>query len=180
MSWYPGSCNNDKSESVDVHVSCRQIAPKYKPCDVKLSITGNKLLNFALTLCLFNVSIKNSFGLFWNNYWTLLDFIGQINIPRVAENRYFMFGINKSWQHMIKIIFCTSKVIINLPCSFFSVYHNTNYPKGRMMTPVSQDKYTTSNIHCHASQQIRRVWTTYGKHINISYIENTSFWLSVN
>ena len=70
MSWYPGSCNNDKSESVDVHVSCRQIAPKYKPCDVRLSITGNKLLNFALTLCIFNVSIKNSFGLFWNIDWT--------------------------------------------------------------------------------------------------------------
>ena len=175
MSWYPGSCNNDKSESVDVHVSCRQIAPKYKPCDARLSITGNKLLNFALTLCIFNVSIKNSFGLFLE-YW--LDF-RQINIPRVAEIRYFMFGINKSWQHMIKIIFCTSKVTINLPCSFFSVYHNTNYLKGRMLTPVSQDKYTTSNIHCHASQQIRRVWTTYGKHVNI-YTENTSFWLSVN
>ena len=70
MSWYPGSCNNDKSESVEVHVSCRQIAPKYKPCDARLSITGNKLLNFALTLCIFNVSIKNSFWLFWNIDWT--------------------------------------------------------------------------------------------------------------
>ena len=43
MSWYPGSCNNDKSESVDVYVSCRQIAPKYKPCDACGAIHVNSV-----------------------------------------------------------------------------------------------------------------------------------------
>ena len=66
ISWYPGNCNNDKLESLEVHVSCRQIAPKCRPWNARLSITGNIQLNFAVTLSIFNVRIENSYGLFWN------------------------------------------------------------------------------------------------------------------
>ena len=37
---------------------------------------------------------------------------------------YFMFRINKGWQHMIKIIFRTSQVSINMAGTLFSIYHN--------------------------------------------------------
>ena len=42
MCLYLGSCNNAKSESLEVHASCRQIAPKYRPCDVRLLMTEKK------------------------------------------------------------------------------------------------------------------------------------------
>ena len=37
-------------ECLDNMLSCRQIAPKYRLWEARLSITGNRLLNFALTL----------------------------------------------------------------------------------------------------------------------------------
>ena len=180
INWYPGSCNNDKSESLEVDVSCRQISPKYRPWDARLSITRNRLSNFVLTLCIFDVSIRNSIWLFWN-----IDWISDISIYCEWQKFvicYFMFRINKSWQHMVKIIFRTSQVSIKMACTLFSNYHSTITHKRQSDNPgfITWICNWESKIHCHASQQIRRVWTINQNHTNISYIENKTFWWSVN
>ena len=115
------SCNNDKSESLEVHIACRQIAPKYRSWDERLSITGNELSNLALTLWILNVSIMNSF-------LAILKYrldLRHITVLRVTKICYFMFRINKRWQNVIKIIFRTSQVSIKTVYSLFRIYHNT-------------------------------------------------------
>ena len=78
-------------------------------------------------------------------------------------------------QHMIKIILCTNRFVIEMACSLLSIYHNTITHKGRMIIPVSYDGCATEKIHCPASQKIRRLWTKKVKLVNISYIKNKIF-----
>ena len=40
---------------------------------------------------------------------------------------------------MIKIILCTSQVVIKMACSLLDIYHNTITHKDRVITPVSYD-----------------------------------------
>ena len=102
--WYPGSCNNDKSESLEVHVSCRQIAPKYRPWDERLK-------DWKIIMCGMNgmcpfPSLNGVTGEFWewvsnnvpNFTWLVVTYPCGFKLTHDRQ-RYF-HSITCSWKYL--------------------------------------------------------------------------------
>ena len=146
INWYPGSCDNYKSESLEIHVSCRQIDPKYRPSEARLFITGNKLLNFALTIRICSVNIKNLIPLFIN---------ADCNSDISTLHELQIFGIwysewtkvDNTWSFSVPAMLSEK-----LPCFLFNIYHGTN-------TRIMQGDETSTEKNASSQKWIQRIWT---------------------